>query len=94
MAVLILKFIGICILTWFVVEGSTPLQVIKNLLKVGEQSKTSNIWHEGIKTLFNCSKCLGFWIGLIYYQSIEFACLTSIGSEIFYRIWNRFFVPL
>lgn len=89
-----IKFIGLIFFTWLFAEGSAPLQMLKELINLGEKSEPKNTWIMVLKEGVNCSKCSGFWIGLIYYQDILLACIVSIASEIFSRIWNRWIVTL
>lgn len=86
----IVKFIGVIIGVWYFVEGSEPIQFIKEQLSIAEGSEPKNTWLKVLRALFNCCLCSGFWIGLAYYQSIELACIVGVSSEVFSRIWNRF----
>lgn len=85
----LIKFIGLTIGVWMVVEASTPIQIIKESLNIHRDTKTKKRFVEIIAKLFSCSLCLGFWTGLFYYQSVELALVTSLGSELFYRIANK-----
>ena len=87
-----LKYLGLIIAVWFFTTGSAPIQWAKSYLGIGEDDTPKNVWIRLIQKLLSCSLCFGFWVGLIYYQSIEFACLTSIGAELFTRLWNRILV--
>ena len=89
-----LKYLGLIVAIWLFVEGSQPVQFIKGLFDLGQEDDNKNVWKKTLQKLLNCSLCFGFWVGLAYYQSIEFACLTSIGAEIFTRLWNKFIVPM
>jgi len=89
-----IKYFGLIIAVWFFTQGSQPIEFIKELFGVSHQDKPDNIWKRVFAKLINCSLCSGFWIGLFYYQSIELACITAIGAEIFSRLWSRFIIPL
>lgn len=81
----IVKFTGLIIGVWMLVEGSEPIQWIKELLNIHAETRSKKNWVILISRLLSCCKCTGFWVGLIYYQSIELALVTSLFSEIFHR---------
>ena len=35
-------------------------------------------WLQSIFRLLYCEKCIGFWVGLIYFQNIFYAAITSL----------------
>jgi len=89
MEIKFLNFLGLIILIWLFVEGAAPIQWLKRQLKVDNYSKTDNVILLLILKLVNCSLCSGFWIGLIYYQNILYACIVAFCAEVFSRITKK-----
>lgn len=87
----IVKFIGLLALTWLFVEGSQPIQFLKKLVKVHPELLGKDLFRQVISKLLSCCLCSGWWIGLIYYQNILLACVTSISAELFARVLNYLF---
>lgn len=79
-----INFIGLLCLTWLITTGASPIQFIKEFLGITEDAKP--LFKRIIAKLVNCDLCLGFWIGLIFYQNILIACVFSLSCEIFGRI--------
>jgi hypothetical protein len=90
-------FLGLLSLTYLIAEGAAPVQYLKKLLNIHNESTTTSLYKQVLKALVNCSMCSGFWIGLLFYSIsgydhfILYACLTSIGAEIFTRTINALF---
>lgn len=90
----IIIYLGLLSATWLFVEGAAPLQFIKKILNLHNESKVKNTWWSVIRKLVNCFMCMGFWIGLIYYyfsgndNFFLMACITSITSEAYGRLIN------
>lgn len=81
-----IKFIGVVCLTWLIAKGADPVQFVKVYFGVSNSSVTKSILKSLIQKFVNCSMCLGFWIGFIYYQDILLACIVSLVAEAFERI--------
>lgn len=77
-----ITFTGLICLTYLFINAE-PIEWVKKFFLVDQTARTNKQWHMGLITLFNCSLCSGFWIGLIYYQDIMMAALVSLASEIF-----------
>lgn len=72
----IIQFIGIGILINFWSHWFLPIQGIKNKIIGWLESKVSFIpWYS-----LECTKCLGFWLGLIIYKNIFIAVILSVTS--------------
>jgi hypothetical protein len=84
-----INFIGLIVLVWMFVDGAAPVQFIKEQLNIHNDTKSNNTWILLLSKLINCALCSGFWIGLIYYQSLELAAIVSVTSEIFYRFITK-----
>jgi len=84
-----INFIGLIVLVWMFVDGAGPVQFIKEQLNVHNDTKSSKVVILLISKLINCALCSGFWIGLLYYQSLELAAIVSVTSEIFYRFITK-----
>lgn len=82
-----INFIGLMCLTWLLTTGSAPIEFIKEFFDVHDEpkEKKGNI-KKVLTKLFNCDLCLGFWIGLLFYQNILIACIFSLSCEIFGRV--------
>jgi len=81
---LILEIIALACITNLITFMGYPIQVIKKYLILDE-----------VKIL-NCSKCLGFWIGTIYYviqfsspYGILYGAIVSLLSEVICRYFNH-----
>ena len=79
------EFIAICSLVFLFAVGAEPIQWLKALVNVQEDAEYKNKVQYFFVKLLNCSLCVGFWVGLIFYHSILFAGLVSIGSEFIAR---------
>ena len=86
----VVYFIGVLSCVWLFVTGAESIDFIKEVLKIHSATKTNNTVLKVISKLVNCCLCSGFWIGLVYYQSFEMACLVSVSSEVFARLLNKF----
>lgn len=73
----IITYIGLSALTYLLAEGAEPIQWFK------EKIKLSNF------TLVNCSLCLGFWIGTLYFWNPIYGAVVSILAETISRIEKR-----
>ena len=69
---MMIEIAGIAILCNMLTHWFEPIQSIK--YKVVDKLP---LW---IGKLFLCSKCCGFWVGLIYFQNPILAALTSFTS--------------
>lgn len=86
MGITIVTYISICCLVFLFAVGAEPIQDIKTKFSIGPTDQYISPIQWFITKMINCSLCSGFWIGLIFYQSILLACLVSVGSEILTRI--------
>jgi hypothetical protein len=82
-----INFIGLLCLTWLITTGAAPIQFIKEFIGIAENPK--GLIRKIASKLFNCDLCLGFWIGLLFYQNILIACIFSLSCEIFGRILDK-----
>lgn len=87
----IIKFIGLIFFTWLFTTGAAPIQFIKDSFNVGQDSEPKTLFGQVAQKLLNCDLCMGFWFGLIFYQNIWYACIISITSEIWGRVWSKLF---
>ncbi len=67
-----IEILGVAILCNFVTHWFTPIQRVKMWF--------TDKMPEWMATPFLCSKCAGFWVGLIYFQNPILAALTSFTS--------------
>ncbi len=92
-----IKFLGLLALIWLFVKGAAPVQFIKKVFKVENDSKPSGITGKLVQKFVNCALCSGFWIGMGYYwlsghpSFVLMACLVSVCAEIFARIIDFIF---
>ncbi len=89
-----INYMGLLTLTWGIVKGFGAAQFLKGLVNIADESTPKKWYTMTLRELFNCCLCLGFWVGLIYYQNILFACLVSIGSETFSRLISYIYLKL
>jgi hypothetical protein len=73
--------VGIALLANFIAWQFSPIQELKNMLKLYNLP-----WYFG--KLFFCHICLGFWIGLIITQSIYLGLITSYLAHILKWIYD------
>lgn len=85
----VIEYLALLVFTWMFVTGAASVQFIKNVCGVGPDSKPKHVVLKVLKELFNCCLCSGFWVGIIFYQSILMGCLVSFGSEVFHRITSK-----
>lgn len=85
----VIKFIGIICFTWLFTVGAAPIQFIKEFIGISNESQPKKIYLIVLQKLTNCSMCMGFWFGLIFYQNFWLACIISLTSEAFTKVANR-----
>ena len=78
---ILINIIGLACLSFLFAVGAEPIQWIKEIFCVGPEDKYYNKIQWVILKLINCSLCSGFWIGLIFTQSIILAGIISILAE-------------
>ncbi len=67
-----IEILGISILCNMITHWFTPIQSVKY--------KIVDKLPQWMATPFLCSKCLGFWLGLIYFQNPILAAITSFTA--------------
>jgi hypothetical protein len=89
----VLTFIGLLCAVCLSVEWAGSIQFIKEQLNIAQESNPKNLALKVIRELVNCCLCSGFWFGVVFYYFqpnkiplILMGCLTSVGSETFYRL--------
>lgn len=82
---IIIKIIGLASISFLIAKGAQPIQDIKSLLIISNDSEYKNKIQWFILQLVNCSLCTGFWIGLLFTQSIIIAGIVSVVSELIDR---------
>jgi hypothetical protein len=77
-----IELFGLAVICWMIAEGFEPLQVFKKIgpYDISDPSYWTGLMYWIVKFI-NCSLCCGFWIGLIYYEDIFKAALTSVIAE-------------
>ena len=40
--------------------------------------------------LLNCTMCMGFWVGVLMFQSFQYALVSSISSYTYYLLMKYF----
>jgi hypothetical protein len=89
-----ISFLGLLAFTYLFTQGTGPVEFIKKLLRVSNESSPTDLTRQVIQKLINCPKCSGFWIGLTFYYFTGYdhyilaGCLTSIAAELFARTIN------
>lgn len=83
------KFIGLICFTWLFTTGAAPIQFIKNFFGVGDKSTPKDVTRLLLQKLLNCSLCMGFWFGLIFYQNLWMACIISLTSEATHKVITK-----
>lgn len=89
MITILITFLSLCCFVFLFAVGAEPIQDIKTKFSVGPLDEYMSPIQWFITKMLNCSLCSGFWIGLIFYQSILLACLVSVTSEILTRIITK-----
>ncbi len=76
---------GLAILCWLFAEGFAPLQALKAFLHIDEPQGDS--LSQMLISALNCSKCVGLWGGLIYFEGDLFkAAIVSVLAEAISRL--------
>jgi len=75
-----IELVGFAILVVMVASWFDPIQVIKEYIKL---ERIRFAW------IFSCSKCLGFWSGLIYFQNPFKAGIVSLLAYLITNIIDR-----
>lgn len=81
---LILPYIISAYVSYLLAQGFGPLQDLKDYIY--NKFKKKPKWFEYLFQMLNCPKCLSFWIGIIYFQAIIPALLTSLTAAILQKI--------
>jgi len=80
----LINMLGIAIISNMWTHWFTPIQNIKN--KIGDfLSRSLAI----VSPFFSCSKCVGFWSGLLFFHSLPEAALTSFIAFLINHIIDR-----
>lgn len=87
--VTLITFVGLCCATYLFAEGAEPVQELKHFAGLGAESPFRNPVQWFFLKMLGCSMCVGFWVGLGYYQHLLSACILSIGAEALSRIMNK-----
>ena len=69
-----IKVVGLAILCVMLTFWFSPIQSIK--------MKITSKMPDWMATPFICSKCCGFWVGLIVFQDIFLAAITSFTAYV------------
>lgn len=72
-------FVGISSLAYLIAEGAEPVEKIKKYIFPDNTTNEIMIF---MRDLFSCTKCIGFWIGIISYMDIPKACAVAIFAQI------------
>lgn len=84
-----INYLGLLAMVWGIVTGFGAAQFFKDYVF---GMVNVNKWYWMLpKELLSCCLCLGFWVGLVYYQSIPMACLFSVSAETFNRFMGFIF---
>jgi len=75
---------GVGYLANMVAFDFTPLQPVKSKFV-----KFFPFISSHLDKLLNCSKCLGFWIGLIAFQNLPAAALTGLTGYLINYVMDR-----
>ncbi len=67
-----IEILGIAILCNFVTHWFEPIQSVKMWF--------TDKLPQWMATPFLCSKCMGFWLGLLYFQNPVLAAITSFTA--------------
>lgn len=85
-----IKYLGVIGIVLMIVEYATPIQWIKAHYKLTHADPDpKHLGKRILKDVLNCAKCLGFWVGLVFYQDLYWAVIVSFGAEITYRLYNK-----
>jgi len=82
MEYLILQHLGLAAISFLFAVGAEPIQLLKHKLNILNVEDHNPEWKNFIIKLINCSLCSGFWIGLLFTQSLYSAAIISILSEL------------
>ena len=89
---LMYEVLSLSILVNFFTHWFQPLQEVKQIMieKILRFAvKNNQFWMEKLLIPLSCSKCLGFWMGLIVFQGISLAVITSLLSYLIHKQINK-----
>lgn len=86
------KFIGIILITLLITEYAYPIEVLKKVFNISNDSEPKKEWGRFWQKFFNCAQCTGFWAGLIVYQDVYMAAIISFASEATQRIVEKIYM--
>ena len=84
-----IKFIGLLCAVWLFVTGASIIEFIKLFVGLSNNSEPKRVWMQLLQKLINCSMCVGFWTGIIFYQNFYIACILSLSAEAFERLIDK-----
>jgi len=85
----LLNILGVAILALFIAHWFEPIQGVKNKVLELLGRALPKVFYTYIRTLFTCSKCLSFWLGLFLFFNLPAAACTSFLGFILNHIIDR-----
>lgn len=79
---IIIQYLGLAAISFLFATGAEPIQLLKHKLNLLNIEDHNPSWKNLLIKLINCSLCSGFWIGLIFTQSIYSSAIISILAEL------------
>ena len=71
---------------WLFAEGATPIQWLKGIVGLANDSIITNRFKRIVRELINCSLCASFWIAVAYTMDWKCAVIVSLLSESISRL--------
>lgn len=84
-----ITFISILCGVFLFARAAEPIQMVKRFFTLDVDAQHTSRLHKFFIDLLNCSLCVGFWVGLYIYLSLDMACLVAVCSEMLTRLINR-----
>lgn len=80
----VINILGVAVLAVMLAHWYTPIQRVKRWI-------ISKVFRDGyiIDTVFNCSKCSGFLLGIVFFLDLPTAALTSILAYFMNHLIDR-----
>lgn len=75
----IIELFGVAAFAYFIAEGAAPIQQFKSWIMPDDDNRKFIVF---FRDLYTCTMCLGFWVGLIYYENFLTACAVAIIAQL------------
>lgn len=83
----LLQFIGLSAFA-FSLTVATPMEILRRRIGVSNSDRCTGYLHL-VQELMNCAQCMGFWIGLVHYETLWGGGLIFLGARLTEWLWFK-----